>query len=262
MKIRSQGKIAVLCLVFLLLSLSANALTTEEFPLHPIDKDRPFSLELKEDEGQKCELRMVRVKGNAKIAKPPQIDANVLYYAEAKLGNPAKVYGLLVDLEGEKKQIWVDADADLDFAEERGYELFKSDRYPGLNVYYAPMPLSFNVTYKIADEEYSIPVSFDLPYLIVARAGYHDFLLLRTRTWLAGHLYIEDEEIPIALVDTDFNGCFNDPQDLLFLDTNYDLNFSAAESLTIKRAAKPRIKPGIKVELNFKAVPKKIIVQY
>jgi hypothetical protein len=186
----------------------------------------------------------------------------VLYYAEAVLGKPQKIYGLLVDLEGEKKQIWVDADGDRDFAEETGYEIFKSDRYPGLNVYYSPMPLRFNLTYLIGDEEYRIPVGFDLPFLLVARAGYHDLLLLRTRTWLAGYLYLESEEIPIALVDMDFNGCFNDPQDLFLMDTDYDLNFSAAEAVAIKKAAKLRIKRSRNVEIGFETVPQKLTVTY
>ena len=250
-------------LVVLLLAFTVTAGNTPEaFALHPVDKEGPFRLENQTEAGQGCELRMTRIKGNAKIEKPPAIDANVLYYAEAVLGNPAKVYGLLVDLEGEKKQIWVDADGDRDFAEESSYEIFKSDRYPGLNVYYSPMPLRFNLRYQLAEEEYTIPVSFDLPLLVVARAGYQDFLLLQTRTWLAGNLDLEGEEIPIAIVDTNFNGCFNDPEDLIFFDTDYDLNFAASESMTIKKAAKVQIKRGLKVELDYTAVPQKIIIHY
>lgn len=261
MKIRLREKTIFHCLIFLFLSLTVNVRAAkEEFPLHPVDKDRPFSIEVEEEVGQSCDLRMTRIKGNTKIEKPPLIDANVLYYAEVKLGNPVKTYGLLIDLEGERKHIWVDADGDRDFAEETSYELFKSDRYPGLNVYFSPMPLRFDLVYLLAEEEYTIPVCFDLPLLVVARAGYRDFLLLKTRTWLAGNLYIEEEEIPIALVDTDFNGCFNDPQDLMFFDTDYDLNFSTSEAMELKKATKPRLKRSWKVKLDFEAVPEKITV--
>lgn len=260
---RSRNNVAFGCLLFLLLSLVANAVAKkEEIPLQPVAKDRPFSLKEEEEAGQKCALKMVKVKGNAKIEQPPPVDANVLYYTEAVLGDPPKNYGLLVDLEGEKKQIWVDADGDRDFAEETGYEIFKSDRYPGFNVYYSPMPLRFMVTYLIDNEEYEIPVDFDLPFLLVARAGYYDYLLLKTRTWLAGYLYFEDDEIPIGLVDTDFNGCFNDPQDLFLMDTDYDLNFSAAEAVTIKKANKLRIKQKSNVKIDFAAVPKMLTVTY
>jgi hypothetical protein len=250
-------------LIILLLCLTLNAQTgKQEVPLRPVSTDRPFRLKVKEEVGQRCDLQMTRVRGNSKIEKPPLIDVNVLYYAEAVFGNPAKTYGLLVDIEGERKLIWVDADGDRDFAEETSYELFKSDRYPGLNVYYSPMPLRFDVTYLIAGEEYTMPVYFDLPYLIVARAGYHDFLLLKTRTWLAGNLYLEDEEIPIALVDMDFNGCFDDPQDLFLMDMDYDLNFSSSEAVKIRNAAKLRFKRRTYGEIDFGSVPKKIIVTH
>ncbi|NLW55907.1 MAG: hypothetical protein GX050_04710 [Firmicutes bacterium] len=260
---RLRRKIIVHGLIFLLLNLTVNALTSkQEFPLQPVDRDRPFSLKVEEEIGQRCELRMTRIRGNSKIEKPPLVEANVLYYAEAVFGNPPKTYGLLVDLEGERRQIWVDADGDRDFAEETSYEIFKSDRYPGLNVYYSPMPLRFVVTCHLATEEYSIPVYFDLPFLIVARAGYHDYLLLKTRTWLAGNLTLEGEEIPIALVDMDFNGCFNDPQDLFFMDTDYDLNFASSEAVEIRNISKLRFKRGSYQAISFSSVPKALTVTY
>ncbi len=258
-----RGKFVLFGLVILLFSLTIKALHgKEEFPLRPVDRDRPFRLKVEEEVGQKCELRMVRIRGNSKIEQPPPVDANVLYYAEAVFGNPPQPYGILVDLEGERRQIWVDADRDRDFAEETGYEIFKSDRHPGLNVYYSPMPLRFLVTYSLGEEEYSIPVHFDLPFLVVAWAGYRDYLLLKTRTWLAGNLLLDGEEFPIALVDTDFNGCFNDPRDLFLIDMDYDLNFTAAEAVEIRNISKLRFKRGSYQEISFAAVPKALTVTY
>jgi len=97
---------------------------------------------------------------------------------------------------------------------------------------------------------------------VVAWAGYRDYLLLKTRTWLAGNLLLDGEEFPIALVDTDFNGCFNDPRDLFLIDMDYDLNFTAAEAVEIRNISKLRFKRGSYQEISFAAVPKALTVTY
>ncbi len=252
-----------LCIGFLLSPVLAEDTfqDIQELDLQAVHKDTPNIERTKDSEwGSRHNLKMVKVQNQPQIKTPPVTEAAVLYYGEIQLGIPAKSYGILVDFEGNDKVLWVDSNADGDFSQEPAYQIFKSDRFPGANIYYSPEPLVFQTSYSFNNQLFDIPIQFDLTYLVVSRVGHADFFHLKTRTWLIGALEDNGEETRLAVVDTNDNGYFIDPEDLFFVDENYDLNFSDKEGKPLKKIKKIKLKSGMRLTPQFESIPGKLIL--
>lgn len=247
--------------ILLLISVYAEEITVDS-NLQTVDKDTPFFKRSQENElGVQCPLKMVKLTNCPQIKVPPKVEAAVLYYGEIKLGSPLQTYGIIVDFEGKNKGLWVDSNGDGDFSREKFYQIFQSDRYPGVNVYYSPEPLLFQVTYSLSTGDFKIPLQFDLLFLLISRVGHDDRFYLRNRTWLTGSIEDNGEELRVALVDTNDNGNYNDPEDLFFVDQNYDLNFDAKEGKELKRADTIKLKSKARYKVNFQFLPQKLILE-
>lgn len=249
--------------LFLGPSLAKEELKEEliELPLKPVHKDTPFFTRANQNEqGMEYPIKMVKIQGNSSIVTPPATKANVLYFGQVKLGGPSTEYGILMDLEGKEKLLWVDSDADGDYAEETPYQIFKSDRTPGYHFFYTPVPLVFQVKFQLKDTTYQIPLQFDLPYLLTKQSGFEDLFYLKSRTWFIGVWEDKGEELQLALVDANDNGNYNDPEDLIFQDLNYNLHFSVNEGkfLKITRAIKTEL--GSQLKTDFQFCPEKLIL--
>lgn len=231
-----------------------------EILLQPVHKDTPFLKRPKDQEpGTHYSIKMIKLKDNPLVKAAPAIDAAVLHYGEVKLGYPAKTYGILIDFEGQDKVLWPDSDADLDYSKETSFSIFKSDRYTGGNIYYSPTPLTFLVTYVFHGKDYPIPIQMDLPYLIIFRAGFEDFFNLQTRTWFIGTVETKKGEQQIAVVDANNNGIYNDPDDMVFVDKDFDLNFTPNEGRKIKGFDSIRLKDG-DYKVDFSMCPVKLVL--
>jgi hypothetical protein len=250
--------------MFLLTATVLAKAPTEEktILLRQVQIDTPFFKRLEANEhGAVYSIKMVKIREFSKIITPPATTANILYYGEIKLGLPPVNYGILMDLEGKDKLLWVDSNADGKYAGEKPNPLYESDRYPRINVYYSPMPLVFKVKYMLASFSFETPLHFDLPYLIVTQAGFNDFFSLKTRTWLTGVIGSGRDELRIALVDSNDNGFYNDPEDLIFIDTDYDLNFSVDESKALKSLKSIRLNSNESYRIEFLYTPEKLILK-
>lgn len=236
--------------------------SVREIPLKPVHKDTPVIARSGENEyGRQYSLKMIKVTSSPEIKVPPATEAVVLYYSRVKLGFPEKEYGILVDFEGKDKQIWIDSDADGDFAEETPAQIFKSDRYPKVNVYYAPTPLTFQVEFTMADHSYQTQLQFDLPYLFIARTGRDDIFYLTTRTWFYGELTLDEEEVYFGLVDANDNGLYNDSGDLIFTGRDSDLNFIQQKGVPLKKMKNLKSKAKTKYLFEYGESPEKLILK-
>jgi hypothetical protein len=252
-------------LIFVIWSMMFQAFAdtqTTDIPLYQVHNDTPFFKRTKSNElGNPYPVKMVKIRDNPIIKSPPNTSANVLYFGEIKLGNPPVAHGILFDLEGKPPQLWVDANGRGDYFSQIPQTLYKSDKYAGINVFFAPAPLTVNAKYTFSDHTYQIPLQYELPYLIVAQAGFDDFLFLKARTWFTGVLPGLDDDIQIALVDTNDNGFYNDPEDLIYIDWNYDLNFSVGEGIPVKSCQSLKLPSKLKYKIDFSLVPEKIILK-
>jgi hypothetical protein len=252
----------VLMLIIVTFGLMHADESSREILLKPVQKDTPAFTRTKENEfGMKYSLKMIKVAGNPQITNPPATDALILYYGRVKLGVPGKEYGILVDFEGKEKQLWTDSDGDGDFAEESPAQIFKSDRYPNVNVYYAPTPLTFQVEFTMADHSFQTQIQFDLPYLFIARSGRDDVFFLTTRTWFYGELTLDEEDIYFGLVDTNDNGLYNDPEDLVLVGRDSDMNFTKAKGVPVKKQKNLKSKAKTKYLFEFGESPEKITIK-
>ncbi len=253
---------SIVILVFVLLLPVDAAGDNLIIPLKAIHKETPAFNRSKEQElGALCKVKMVRISDNPLIKTPPQPDLKVLFYGEFPLGNPAVNHGFLIDFEGKEKLFWVDSDANQEYATEASYAIFKSDRYPGLNIYCSPTPVIIQASYTIDDHQFRTELQFEMPYLYVLRNWLQDRFYLMTRTWFMGVLPVGDEELTLALVDSNDNGNYNDPDDLLFIDSNYDLNFNSKEGKPLRSMKQLKVKSGDKYELDFHCCPEKLILK-
>ncbi len=233
----------------------------EEVALSPAQSDTPFFERSKKTElGVAYPIKMIKIRDNSLITVPPETPANILYFGQLKLGSPSVSYGVLFDLEGKDKQLWVDVAGNGDYSEVSPQQLYKSEKYPGINVYYSPLPLTFQVKYTYTDHTFEVPIQFELPYLMVAQAGFADYFYLKTRTWFTGTIRGNNDDIQLALVDTNDNGYYNDPSDLIFIDWNYDLNFSPEESKQIKSLRSIKLPSRLKFKFEYMTAPEKIIL--
>lgn len=233
---------------------------TLDIPLQPVHKDTPrFGSSNRPQPGNSYPIRMVKVQDNPLFKSLPDTEAKTLYYGEVKLGSPARTHGVLIDLEGEAKLMWVDSDADGNFAGETGYQLFKSDRVPGTNYYYSPSPLSFNVAFDLEGRRFESLLQFNLPFLEIVRTGYQDYFSLITRTWFIGNIRVDGTELRVGIVDTNNNGIYRDPDDLLMIDRDYDLNFTPKESSVLAKAKTIKVLSQ-RWEVSYEFLPEKLIL--
>lgn len=233
-----------------------------EIELHPVHNDTPYFERPKARElGTPCPIKMIKIRDNPLIVSPPDTTANILYFGQLKLGYPLAEHGILFDLEGKTPQFWVDESGRGDYFSQVPHALYKSDKYPGINVYYAPAPLTMNAGYTFPDHTYQIPIRFELPYLIVAQTGFEDYCFLKTRTWFTGVIPGDDDDIRIALVDANDNGYYNDPEDLIFIDWNYDLNYTVKEGMFVKSCTSIKLPSKLRFTIEYTYAPEKIILK-
>lgn len=252
---------ALLTLCFTIIPAWADETNSREILLQPVHKDTPFIKRPKNQElGLNYPIKMLKIKDNPLVKAPPAVNAAVLFYGEVNLGYPPKTYGILIDFEGAEKALWPDQNGDRDYASETMYPLFKSDRYTGGNIYFSPTPLTFQVDYLFNGECYSVPIQMELPYLIIFRAGFGDFLNLQTRTWFIGTFEGPKGEQQVAIVDANDNGIYNDPEDMIFIDKNFDLAFSTEEGKKLKSFRSLPMQDG-NYSVNFGMCPMKLILK-
>ena len=207
-----------------------------EINLQAVHKDTPYFERTEEQKwGKGYLIKMIKIRGNDKFQSLPETQANVLYYGELNLGSPERTHGVLIDFEGKDKLLWVDSNADNNFVGETCYQIFKSDRIPGINFYYSPTPIDFLVAFEFEGRQFESAIQFDLPFLAVARTGYQDLLFLTTRSWFTGSVPMGTTELRVAVVDTNDNGLYNDSDDLLIIDRDFDLNFTPKESTVLAK---------------------------
>lgn len=232
-----------------------------EINLRAVHKDTPLFFERSEERklGNGYLIRMIKIRDNDNFGSLPDTDANVLYYGEVRLGSPARTHGVLIDFEGQEKLLWVDSDADNNYAGETCCQIFKSDRIPGINYYYSPTPIDFLVVYEFKGRRFESLIQFDLPFLAVSRTGYQDLFFLATRTWFTGSIQMENNELRVAIVDTNDNGLYNDSEDLLIIDEDYDLNFSINESIVLAKTKTITLQSE-RWNIDYQFLPEKLIL--
>jgi hypothetical protein len=208
---------------------------------------------------QKVDLKV----GNLEQFKDvPKLGLKNPYTGIIELGDkPGQRFGVIVDIVGEEKRLYVDTNGDGSFAGETWVPLL-NEWYGSQNYWIsAPEPIKLLVGYKSKpDQRYPIEISASgaliEPGTIKKECPY---LMIQVRTWFLAKIIEDGAEKMVAIVDHNNNGRFNDPEDELLIDYNNDSFFNINEALTHKKGIE--IKSGKqKLTAEWDVYPDKLVI--
>jgi hypothetical protein len=191
----------------------------------------------------------------------PKLGMKNPYIGMLTLGDRPQRFGVIIDVVGEEKRLYIDRNGDGSFAGE-AYTLLLNE-WQGLQVYWVlgPEPLQVQVGYSFSKER-AFPVYFDV-FGILNKPGviYKEppYLMVAIRTWFLAKINESGFEKLVAVVDRNNNGRFNDPEDQLFIDYNDDGFFSDNEVLPRKKGI--TLKSGSQnLKLDWDVYPERLVI--
>jgi hypothetical protein len=208
------------------------------------------------DSRQKVDLV---IGGQEKFKDLPKLGMKQPFTGYIRLGDKPQQFGVIVDIVGNEKRLYIDTDGDGSFAKESWYPLL--NEWYGLEIYTveSPEPITLNVPYS-AKKNQNYLVEIEVGGLLNKPGPFFKtkpFLDISVRTWFLVRLLEDGTEKLAAIVDRNNNGRFNDPQDAFYFDSNDDGYFSDNEMMI--REKKVTIKSGKeKLSVDWDVYPDKM----
>ncbi len=173
--------------------------------------------------------------GQERFKDLPKLGMKQPYTGTITLGDAGQKFGVIIDIVGEEKRLYIDRNGDGSFAGESWTPLL--NEWYGLQIYAVngPEPVQLQVTYqdgKTRPIQIQVGGLLNRPSAMVKEKPY---LMVRVETWFLAKLNEDGAMKLAAVVDRNHNGRFNDPEDLLFIDDNDDGSFDLNEALPRKR---------------------------
>jgi len=265
MKVMFRLSYWALCIILLSTSVFAKTVVGEiktgEYDVNPVHSYNPFPYKTAQeyfDNLQKVDLQL----GNEESFRDlPKLGMKKPYTGYITLGDKPQKFGVIVDIYGQEKRLYIDTDGDGSFAGEPMVVLL--NEWQGMQVYWvvAPEPIQLKVTYDSAGGK-TFPIQISVsgllnPTGVVIKEK--PYLRINVRTWFLVKINEAGYEKYGAIVDFNNNGRFNDPQDRFFLDYNNNRFFNPNEAIIIKKGV--NLKSGkSKTTLDWQAYPEKVIV--
>lgn len=210
------------------------------------------------DSLQKIELQ---IGGKERFRDLPTLGMKNPYTGYIVLGDQSQKFGVIIDIYGEEKRLYIDSDGDGSFAGEP-MTLLLNEWY-GIQIYtvIGPEPLELKVKYHSQKEARPIQISvsgfLNQPGVLIKEKP---FLLVQVRTWFLANVSEDGYDKALAIVDRNNNGCYNDPEDQLFIDYDNNMSFNDNEAILLKKGV--RIKSGkTNLTLQWGPYPDKLIVR-
>jgi hypothetical protein len=184
---------------------------------------------------QKIELEMGHLD---QFKDLPKLGLKNPYTGRIKFGDkPDQSFGVIVDIVGEEKRLYIDTDGDGSFAGEKWVPLL-NEWYGNQNYWIiAPEPIRLMVSYRSKPEQ-KFPIDISVEGVLIdpgSNKKIKPFLLIEDRTWFLANVMEDGAEKMAAIIDHNHNGCFNDPDDLLVIDYNDDSMFTIDEAQARKK---------------------------
>lgn len=239
---------------------SLGEITPGQYPLLAVDNHMPEAFKDSKsywDSLQKVELEI----GNQEQFKDlPDLKMKKPFVGTILMGDKPQKFGVIVDIAGDEKRLYIDRKGNGSFADEPWVPLL--NEWEGLQTYWvwAPEPITLQVSYNSQQNQvYPIEISI---VGMVNKPGLFDkekpYLLVEVRTWFLAKLNEDGGEKLVAIVDANNRGQFNDPKDLLFFDDNDDGYFT---NNAIVRHHGVKLKSGKrKLSFDWDAYPDKLTV--
>jgi hypothetical protein len=184
---------------------------------------------------QKVQLEIGNV---SQFKDVPKLGLKNPYTGSIELGDkPQQKFGVIVDIVGDEKRLYVDTDGDGSFKGENWVPLL-NEWYGSQNYWIiAPEPIKLKASY-LARPDQLFPIEIGVNGVIID-SGFgkkvKPFLLIEVRTWFLAKAIEDGAEKLIAIIDNNHNGRFNDQEDQLLIDYNDDNFFTIDEVLVRKK---------------------------
>jgi hypothetical protein len=184
-------------------------------------------------------LRKVQLEvGNlSRFKDVPKLGLKNPYTGVIELGDKPQRFGVIVDIVGEEKRLYVDTNGDGSFKDENWVPLI-NEWYGNQNYWIiAPEPIKLMVRYQAkSDQAYPIEIAVNGALIDSGSSQkVKPFLAVEVRTWFLAKVTEDGVEKLMAVIDSNHNGCFNDPEDQFLIDYNDDGFFTLDEALARKK---------------------------
>jgi len=235
--------LATMLMAFTGVSLAASPAIGEiqpgKYPTFAINHHTPESYKKVDDyvkSLQKVELELGRA---YRFRDLPQLGMKDPYVGYITLGDSGQQFGVIVDIYGEEKRLYIDTDGDGSFKNEPMTLLL--NEWQGLQVYYVigPEPIKMNVKYRSLNRTCPVYINvsgFLNPKAVLVKGK--PFLLVQVRTWFLAKVTEDGYEKFFAIVDRNHNGRYDDPEDQLFIDYDNNLFFAGKEAVARKKGVR------------------------
>ncbi len=233
-------------------------ISTGEYPAVPITNHTPESRQGKEYWNSRQKVDLV-IGGQEKFKDLPKLGMKQPFTGYIRLGDKPQLFGVIVDIVGDEKRLYIDTDGDGSFAGETWRPLL--NEWYGLEIYTveSPEPITINVSY-LAKNNQSYPVEIEAGGLLNKPGPFYNekpFLDISVRTWFLVKLNEDGNEKLASIVDRNNNGRFNDPEDAFYLDVNDDGYFNDDELIIRKKGVTIKDNSG-KVPVDWDVYPDQI----
>lgn len=230
-----------------------------EYPLQVINHHTPGAFKSSEAYWDSLQQVDLEVGKTFQFRDLPKLGMKNPYTGYITLGDASQKFGVIVDIYGEEKRLYIDTDGDGSFAGEPMTILL--NEWQGLQIYWvtAPEPLSLKVKYSSGNIH---PISITVYGLLNqsgALAKEKPYLKVQVRTWFLAQLVEDSVAKSGAIVDLNNNGRYNDPEDQLLIDYNDNGYFSDEEVVNRKKGL--QVKNSKKsLTVDWSVYPAKIVL--
>lgn len=206
-----------------------------EYRLFPIGNHTPGSFKSSKEYWESLQKVDLELGNTEQFKNLPKLGMKAPYTGYITLGDKTQKFGVIVDIYGEEKRLYIDTDGDGSFAGEPMTLLL--NEWQGLQMYWviAPEPIELKVNYQ-SGKTYPLQISvYGLLTPTGALVKEKPYLRVQVRTWFLAKLTEDGFEKLGAIVDFNNNGRFNDPEDQLLVDYNDNGYFSEDELINLKK---------------------------
>lgn len=241
--------------------ITTGEITSGEYPTVAVTNHTPQTFRNDQEYWDSLQKVELSVGGQEQFKDLPKLGMRQPYTGFIQLGDKPQKFGVIVDIVGDEKRLYIDTDGNGSFANKPWYPLL--NEWYGLDIYTVecPEPITINVAYDSMNNQ-TFPIAIEVRGLLNKPGPFFEekpFLHISVRTWFLVKLTVDGVEKLGAIVDRNNNGRYDDPGDAFYLDANDDGYFSDDEMVTRKTG----ITIGSKKEtlpVNWGAYPDKIII--
>lgn len=233
-----------------------------EYPTVAVTNHLPESYRKNKEYWDSRQVVELTVGGQKKFKDLPELAMKQPYTGYIELGDKPQKLGVIVDVVGNEKRLYIDTNGDNSFANEKWLPML--NEWFGLEIYWVrcPEPVTVQVPYN-SQLEQVFPIEIKADGWLFKPGPFikgKPYLYITVRTWFLVKIIEDGFEKMAAVVDRNNNGRYDDPVDALYIDYNDDSLFGDDE-IAIRTKKGITIHSGKEIRpVGWEAYPDKIMI--